>query len=228
MVTNKDIGFVTMSYNSPKYLSIEEMNNDELIGRYSKFERLLELSKSSGLLIPEKFTILRSHFTPPLPDLELSKVELGDRLESICKDTLMSIPNTGIIGVSGCTELLKNNNDTERSRGCLSMYYSLRDGSLELSILCDAWLPLSLNGHLQLELAELNSPRLYSFVEKLYSDLEYDYSYPSQDEEDCESLYPQKGNRLYIYEDIRNRPDFPLSGKDNIRKYLWEYRNETI
>ncbi|MFT6960678.1 MAG: hypothetical protein ACJAWV_000378, partial [Flammeovirgaceae bacterium] len=35
MVTNKDIGFVTMSYNSPKYLSIEEMNNDELIGRYS-------------------------------------------------------------------------------------------------------------------------------------------------------------------------------------------------
>ena len=167
MIRNKDIAYFTMGYNNVVNKAIEDMGEQELNTRLIKFKLLLEILYHSELLNISKISISRGHINKKDIDLNFDCPSNPDLVYSDICDVIKSVPNTGIIRLEGLTTLEVENNIKKEFDECLNMYYSIRDESLEVNIISDPWVPRDLEGNLQIDLAELNAPRLYNCFEEI-------------------------------------------------------------
>ena len=181
--------------------------------------RILQILRRYHLLHVGNVSISRSHLKKGAVTIAYQDDDIQELLSEL-RHFLLTHENSGYLILTGLTKVLVHEGNDLQLYGVFKVYYYLTTGKLDISIFIDPWVPIDLNNQLQIEMAELNAPRLEAALceinEGLFNDV-----YPGADEAVWEDQLGQKGFKVLINNDLKGFGEVSDLQRKLIEKYLW-------
>jgi len=186
------------------------------------FLDIINIFKESRVLIPKKILFLRGQFGDS--EIDICNIETKDILYKVLKE-MVGNEYSGTLLVKGFTELLLDREYKPVER-VIEIGFEFGLGRIQIISYADCWIPIDRDDNLQIELALDSSQRLEDCLKTIASTFDLIDQEPSKNEEITSNILPQKGLKVYTYEDISGILGIDNNLKSDLKKYMWKYRND--
>lgn len=128
-----------------------------------------------------------------------------------------------VIYFYGSTDLLRNGAYLEEDN-ILKIFFGLNLESFFILTYSDCWIPLSIDGNLQIDMAKDSSSRLERCLSSIADKLRLENKEPGLNEEVTDDLLPQRGNRIFLYKKYMDEVSLTHKQQEEIKDFIWENR----
>ena len=215
----------TYSFHKNLY-SFEKKKQIEILNTHLPLlKTILEILHESKLLIVNTIEISTTRGWKSLKIDDSDPEKIMNRLVNTERKLNDSLYNYSFHGI---TQIIENARDISKS-GIIELQYFMKLNNFEVRTYSDLWIPESLNSEtLQIDLCLHNAPRLEKALKSIKNTTNYREISSDEGVEYSDNTVSQKGFRMYCTNnDLLTRSDFPKEKKDDIKPFLWKYRNES-
>jgi len=226
MHSNKSLAFWVFSNYDGQLFSLKEQ---DLENDYQKYISIWNLFRVIRKLHEESFLLINKvEFGRALSNKEINCVHSNPmEIIDLVVDSLHKVdqPIPIMLYFTG-SSIFEKGNEQLCFEDVVRMEYNLFSGELRISLHSDCFLPVSIDDKIQLEVAESSRIKLENFLSYIKK-VSSKRAIPNEEEEDTDSIYNQRGFRVFMPDYALTFVDKSALSEDEIRRiesFMWKNR----